>query len=275
MHLDSITAITRDYRHIYLQPHCDDAALSCGGTIALQQSTGLRALVITVFGGFPTNQAISPFAAAMLQTWGMSGDPRAAMQRRREEDAAALAILGADTLWLDFVDAIFRGTPAFYTSDQTLFGSVHAGDLGLDQQLADVLVQVHERAPLAAIYAPLAIGHHVDHQLCCSAADRLVQQRVNVKFYEDVPYVTRANTLLARQKELGIDMEPELVEISGQQRAKEEAIAAYTSQTPGLFGNEERMRQAVRDYSASMRRAHPGIMIERYWRWLPAAAPAV
>jgi LmbE family N-acetylglucosaminyl deacetylase len=265
--LASIDAIGPQYRNIYLQPHFDDAVLSCGGTIGLQKSVGIRPLVITVFGGVPRDNVLSPFATQVLQRMGLSLDPRTAVQQRREEDAAALESLGADILWLDFLDAIFRGTPPYYPSEESLVGSVHPGDLGIDEQLAQLLSTIHERAPLAALYAPLGVGHHVDHQLCCSAADRLAQQKANVKFYEDFPYVTRPGALAARQKELSISMEPELVEISGLIRAKEEAIALYGSQVPSLFQTEDRMRQAVREYSAALRRANPGIMIERYWRW--------
>ena len=267
MHLSSIDEITPKYRNIYLQPHFDDAALSCGGTLALQSGVGIRPLVITVFGGLPKDNTVSPFAAQTLRQMALSGDAISAVEQRREEDAAALEALGADTLWLDFPDAIFRGTPPYYPSEQTLFGSVHAGDLDLDQQLAEVLQSVHQRVPLANIYAPLGVGHHVDHQLCCSAADRLAQQKVLIRFYEDFPDVTQPGALAARQQELGMRMEPELVEVSGQIRAKEEAIALYRSQMPQLFQTEDNMRQAVRGYSSTLRRAYPGIQIERYWRW--------
>src|SRR5262249_55062527 len=124
-----------------------------------------------------------------------------------------------------------------------------------------------ERAPLAAIYAPLGVGNHVDHQLCCSAADRLAQRKVNIKFYEDVPYVTQPGALQVRQAALGTTMEPELVEISGTLSVKIEAIRQYASQVPSIFGSEERMRQTLRDYHGSLRRTYPGIMIERCWRW--------
>jgi LmbE family N-acetylglucosaminyl deacetylase len=267
MHLSSIDDIRPHYRNIYLQPHFDDAVLSCGGTIALQKGAGVQALVITVFGGIPRDNVVSPFAAQTLQRMGLSPEAPTAVRQRREEDAAALASIGADTLWLEYLDAIFRGTPPYYPSEDTLFGSVTAGDLGIDEQLAALLNQIHTRAPQAVLYAPLGVGHHVDHQLCCSAADRLAQQKVNVKFYEDFPYVTQPGALAARQKELGISMEPELVEVSGLIRAKEEAIAMYRSQVPQLFQTEDRMRQAVREYSSSLRRVYPGIMIERYWRW--------
>jgi LmbE family N-acetylglucosaminyl deacetylase len=268
MQLSSLDQITSQYRHVYIQPHYDDAALSSGGTIALQRATGQRIAVVTAFGGMPpAGTQLSPFAVQVQRNMGLGPDPTQAVERRRAEETAAAQTLGADTLWLDYLDAPYRGEPAYYSSEESLYGAVNSADLSLDEELAAVLLAIHERAPLAVIYAPLGIGHHVDHQLCCSAADRLAQRKANVKFYEDFPYVTQPGALEARQRELGISMEPELVEISGTMRTKEEAVAQYTSQVPQLFGTQDRMRQALRTYSASLRRAYPGIEVERYWRW--------
>ena len=216
----------------------------------------------------PQELQLSPFAAQVQQQMGLGGDGADVVRRRRAEDAAAAEILGASVLWLDYVEAIYRGSPAFYQDEESLFGPVNAGDLRLDEDLAGVFMQIHERASLAAIYAPLGIGHHVDHQLCCSAADRLAQRRLNVKFYEDFPYVARSATALqVRQQELSLQMEPELVEISGVSARKEEAISQYASQMTSLFGKAERVHQMLTEYSSSLRRTYPGIQIERYWRW--------
>jgi len=268
MRLTAIDQINQNYRHIYLQPHFDDAALSCGGAIALQSLTGQRALVITVFGGAPpADLATSVFAGQTQQMMNLGVSAAEAVQQRRAEDEAALTPLGADVLWLDYLDAIYRGSPAYYQGNEALFGVVNPGDVSLDEELSALFLNIHERAPLAAIYAPLGVGHHVDHQLCCSAADRLAQRKLNVKFYEDFPYVAQAGALETRQRELGMVMEPEMVEISVQLRQKEEAVAQYKSQVVQLFGSEDQMRQSLRSYSGTLRRAYPGILIERYWRW--------
>lgn len=269
MILATIDDINRDYRHIYLQPHFDDAVFSCGGTIALQVATGQRVLVVTVFGGAPPDgAALSPFALQLMQRDGLGADSAEAVKRRREEDAAAVQSLGADALWLDFPEAIFRGAPAYYTNNDALFGSVNPADLSLDTQIADVLMRIHQRAPLGVLYAPLGVGNHVDHQLVCSAADRLTQQRVSVKFYEDFPYVSVPGALAARQQQLGIPMEPELVEISHQPaQQKDEALLQYRSQVPTLFGSEDQMLEREKAYASSIRRTYPGIQIERYWVW--------
>lgn len=268
MELTSLDQITQQYRQVYLQPHFDDAVLSCGGSIRLQTATGNRVLVVTVFGGIPEAGArFSPFVMQTLQKMGLSTDPAEATQQRRAEDQAAVESLGADVLRLDYLDAIFRGTPAYYQGDDALFGSVNPADLSLDEDLANVFLAIHERAPLAALYAPLGVGHHVDHQLCCSAADRLAQRKLNVKFYEDFPYVTNSGALAARQRELNITMEAEMVEISGTIHQKEDAVALYRSQVPDLFGSEEKMIQALNSYSGAIRKTQPGIKVERYWRW--------
>jgi LmbE family N-acetylglucosaminyl deacetylase len=266
--LTSLDQITQQYRQVYFQPHFDDAVLSCGGSIALQTATGNRVLVVTVFGGVPAaGTRISQFAAQTLQTMGLSTDPAEAVRQRQAEDQAAVESLGADVYRLDYLDAIFRGDPAYYQGDDALFGNVNPADLSLDEELAGVFLAIHERAPLAALYAPLGVGHHVDHQLCCSAADRLAQRKVNVKFYEDIPYVMNPGALSARQKELNITMEAEMVEISGTARRKEDAIALYRSQVPCLIGSEEKMTSSLASYSGSIRKAQPGILIERFWRW--------
>lgn len=268
MRLESLDQINQHYRHIYLQPHFDDAALSCGGAIKQETATGQRVLVITVFGGIPPQDAgISEFALATHAKMSLPASAASAVGIRREEDEAAIGSLGADTMWLPYLDAIYRGSPALYQSNDAIFGTVAQGDTQLDEELGALFSNIAERAPLAAIYAPLGVGHHVDHQLLCSAADRLAQRKLNIKFYEDFPYVTRPGALEERQRELTIPMEYELAEISGQIRDKEEAIALYRSQVPQLFGTEEAMRQAVREYSGSLRRAYPGILIERCWRW--------
>ncbi len=262
MKLDSIEQIDRRHRQIYLSPHYDDAVLSCGGTIALQHTTGSQALVITVFGG-GGDAALSPFAGQLHREMGFGATAQEAVSRRQEEDAAACDLLGADYLWLNFPDALYRG----YDSREALFGTVHPGDVSIEEQLAAILLEIRSRAPLAVLYAPMGVGHHVDHQLVCSAADRLTQQKANIKFFEDFPYVASPGALQDRQNELGLKMEQEIVEVSVQLPVRIEAISLYRSQVPQLFGTEEQMRQRVESYAGSIRTHYPGIKIERFWRW--------
>ena len=262
MQLQSLQQIDRHHRQIYLSPHFDDAVLSCGGSMGLQRMAGHQALVVTIFGGTGT-APLTPFAQQLQREMSFGPTAEDAVARRREEDAAACEHLGADALWLDLPDALYRG----YSSRDALFGGVDRTDVAIEEQVTKILQEIRTRSPLAVIYSPLGIGHHVDHQLVCSAADHLVQQKTNIKFYEDFPYVTSQGALRDRQQELGLKMEPEMNEVSSHIPAKVEAIAMYRSQVPQLFGTEEKMRQAVEAYTGSIRTFYPGIKIERFWRW--------
>src|SRR5215471_4676130 len=123
MQLKSFDEITKDHRHIFLAPHLDDVVFSCGGALGVQVSTGLHPLVITVFAGVPSPSIeLSPFAAKIHRDMGFRQNAQIAVTTRRNEDARALDYLKADYLWLDYLDAIYRGTPLYYTDESQLIG---------------------------------------------------------------------------------------------------------------------------------------------------------
>lgn len=268
MQLTSIDDITTSHRHIFLSPHLDDVVYSCGGTLGVQVSSGLRPLVITVFAGIPpTNTKLSPFALQLHRRWGadMTKEPGQIVEVRRQEDASALDYLQADYLWLDFLDAIYRGNPAQYTSEEQIIGgAIHPADQTIDRQLAELLLGLQSRLPDAVWYAPLGIGRHVDHQLVCSAADRLVQRGAKVYFYEDFPYATRDSAVQARIKELGSNFEPNFVEMSEYLPVRQEATAAYASQITANFSDKDAMFRLIDRYSHNIRPVET-VRLERYW----------
>jgi LmbE family N-acetylglucosaminyl deacetylase len=224
--------------------------------------------VITTFAGIPpANINLSPFALQLYRRWGadLTKGPGHIVELRRQEDAAALDYLQADYLWLDFLDAIYRGNPAQYTSEeQVIGGPVHPADQSIDRQLAELLLDLQSRLPDAVWYAPLGIGRHVDHQLVCSAADRLAQRGAKVYFYEDFPYVTRDNALQTRKKELGSNFEPNFVEMSEYLPVRQEAAAAYASQITNNFSDKDAMFRLIDRYSHNIRPVET-VRLERYW----------
>ncbi|HEU5380387.1 MAG TPA: PIG-L family deacetylase [Ktedonobacteraceae bacterium] len=266
MQLKSVDDITTGHRHIFLSPHFDDVAYSCGGTLGVQVSVGLRPLVITVFGGIPQETTLSPFAMQTHRSMGFSQDIAAANATRRQEDATAMELLGVDYLWLDYPDAIYRGTPAYYTSESQLIGGeVHPGDHWIDEELATMLVTLRKRLPDAVWYAPLGVGRHVDHQIVCSAADRLTSLGAKVNLYEDFPYVARrSGSLYERLEEFGNTLEPGLVEMSEMLHLRQEASAKYTSQTTMNFGDETKLFKDMERYSHGIRPVET-VHLERYW----------
>ena len=95
------------YDHVYLSPHYDDAALSCGGAIHQQRRAGQAVLVVTICSAPPApGEVFSPFAR---EIHGAMGNPDNLVAMRRDEDRAAIDRLGAEVVWLDFQDAVYRG----------------------------------------------------------------------------------------------------------------------------------------------------------------------
>lgn len=269
MQLTSIDQITKHYRHIFLAPHLDDAVYACGGTMGMQVSSGIRPLVITVFAGPPKpKQKLSHLALEVMRDWDISDVDGAInfINQRRQEDKAALDYLQADSLWLDYPEAIYRGEPGYYTSkEQLIGGEVHSSDGSLDSELGKILTDLQDRLPDTVWYAPLGIGRHIDHQIVCSAVDRLVQRGAKVYFYEEMPYVQRDKGALdARLQELGGAFEYNLVETSELIPMKLEAADMYTSQIVPNFGSREAMHKAIDGYAQSIRPVET-IRLERYW----------
>ena len=249
------------YAHVYLSPHLDDAALSCGGCIWTQTKAGERVLVVTVFAGVPNlGELLSPFARALHARW---GHPPDAAARRREEDLTALALLGAEPVHWPYTDCIYRQTPDGrfpYASEEALWGKVHPAEESLATELTTRLASL----PLAqggTIYAPLGVGHHVDHQIVRRIAESRGQA---VVYYEDFPYAEdpqAVRALLAKG-----ESEAELALLSGEAvEAKIAAIACYRSQLSTFWASVEDMAAMVRAYAETVGDGRPA---ERYWRTL-------
>lgn len=247
--------------HVYLSPHLDDAALSCGGAIWKQTQAGQRVLVINVFAGIPDYNRLSEFAQEKHTAW---GSPEDAVATRRAEDQAAMTRLGADVVYWDYLDAIYRidGTRVLYPDRRGIFGDVDPADTPLLEQLVTDVDAVLGKAGDATCYAPLAIGHHVDHQIVRDVGLTLVERGRRVRWYEDFPYVwwesvetrdRQSSTGHGPVMSINLDVlspaewRPDIHIIDVE--AKIAAIACYASQIPDLFGSEEAMAEAVRAHA--------------------------
>jgi LmbE family N-acetylglucosaminyl deacetylase len=239
------------HRHIFVEPHFDDVALSCGGTVRGLADAGAPVLVVTLFAGSPGREAeVTDFAAGQHERWGGADDP---IEARRAEQRAALELLGAAWLPLDWLDAIYRGDQ--YLSDGDLFGPVKSGDAGLAAEIGTRLGALRGQNPGASWCAPLGVGNHVDHQLALAAC----RDFPGLRLYEDFPYAARPGAVARRAAEIGA-RPAERVDVSGQLGAKIEAIGCYPSQIPTLFGDAESMARAVRDFARE-----DEMDVERYW----------
>jgi LmbE family N-acetylglucosaminyl deacetylase len=257
--------------HLFLSPHEDDAALSCGGQIAQLTRGGERVVIFTVMGGEPpADFQQTTFTEEIHQKWGLGSNPVAA---RRLEDEAAARTLGAEIKFGPFADAIYRldtqTSKAMYIDDATLFGDVNANDPVLDARRAAVVqavVKIFDLKESDVIHAPLGVGHHVDHQLVRDMAKALVRWRPNnpVYFYEDYPY-TRQGESAIQAALAALEMEVNRVKVPLDAQAIDAKIAAikcYKSQLSGLkWETPVAMATEVRTYIAQ-------VGGEREWRLL-------
>jgi LmbE family N-acetylglucosaminyl deacetylase len=240
------------YRHIFVEPHFDDVALSCGGTVRGLADARARVLVVTVFGGNPgTGAEVTEFAAGQHERWGVVDDPIAA---RIAEQRAALELLGAAWERLSWLDAIYRGDQ--YLSDDDLFGPVKPSDAPLLAEIREALSSLRERNPGASWYAPLGVGNHVDHQIALAAC----RDFPGLRLYEDFPYAHRyPGSVAARAAEIGA-VPADRVDVAAYLGIKIAAIGCYVSQIPTLFGDADAMARAARDFARE-----DEVDVERYW----------
>jgi LmbE family N-acetylglucosaminyl deacetylase len=265
--LTPLELVTRPEQQIFLSPHYDDIALSCGGTARLAARAGNRPLIALIFGSEPDlSQPLSDFAESMHRDWGL--DTHAVVAGRRAEEAAASAILGADDRFLPFHDAIYRGMN--YTSNEQLFSVPNEREANLPARIVDELGLGGLASTRARIYAPLAIGNHVDHQLAFEAGRELANAGWDVWFYEDLPYALNPDRLRSRLDALEGRIEiAARVDVSNVWDDKISAIMAYPSQLPTIFSyvalghSREAINAAMAAYAGSLGSEE---LVERFWR---------
>lgn len=93
--------------HVFVSPHPDDAALSCGGLIASLRDRGEEVTIVSVFSGAGDLGSLTPFQRLVL---GFGSQDKARVGDTdllpEADDSGAVAIAAADAM---AVDAVFRG----------------------------------------------------------------------------------------------------------------------------------------------------------------------
>lgn len=249
--------------HLFLAPHFDDVALSCGGEVARLVAAGEHVAIATVFAGAPSAaMPLTPYAQWHLAEWGVASLAEALAVRRSEDEAAA-AVLGTAAHLLPFVDGVFREDR--YHSWDELRSHLVPADAALPVAIADALAERHLIGPETIVAGPLAIGRHVDHQAVFAAMQALAARGVRVRGYEDYPYAADEEEYAARMAAPYFTGAAwERVDITPWLATKVRAIGCYTSQLALLFPDIP-MLEAVRAYG---NRVAGGMGVaERLW-WL-------
>lgn len=202
-------------RIVVVSPHFDDAVQGAG--LLLARHPG--ATVVTVFAGAPDSYP-SPVSEWDALGGFVEGDDVVAL--RREEDAAALKVLGASPHWLDF-------------ADHQYVDPANRADAGA---VADVLRNALVELQPTAVFVPFGLGNP-DHDVTHHAARLLFDEFDAIAWYcyEDAGYKHIPGLLAWRITGLfmtGWWPTPSLVAIADDLPRKNEALAAYGSQLPPL-----------------------------------------
>lgn len=221
---------------LVLSPHLDDAVISCGAGIKHLVDRGTDVTVVNVCTADEEEGAkMSPLARRTLRGWGLPWTKAFAL--RQDEDAQAMALVGATPVYLGLKDAVFRRTgEGGFAYSKTVCQTPEPSDanefVGL---LYERLMPLLNESPDAVILCPAGVGGHVDHLLVRNFVESACDTS-RIVFYEEYPYSKRSG--LGRSQDFMTDMGccpfvlyPSATEL----RARIESALCYRSQLRGLF----------------------------------------
>ena len=232
-------------RIVIVSPHLDDAVLGCSTLMAAHPGV----TVVTVFAGRPADYP-SP-----MQHWDtlcgfVEGDE--VHVARRAEDAAALAVLDATPVWLDFVEHSY----------------LERRDWVRPAAVVDALdAAVRAPAP-TAVFVPFGLAnpdHDCTHDAAMLVRERLLDDDPRLAWfcYEDMGYKHIPGLLAWRVAQLfrrGVWPSPAAVPVDTDRSRKDAAVACYPSQLLALEA----------EWALSAKLAAPAP--EQFWRLAPPPA---
>ncbi|MBV7245847.1 PIG-L deacetylase family protein [Streptomyces sp. MW-W600-10] len=153
-----------------VSPHLDDAALSCGATLARWAAEGRDVLVYSAFAGLP-EPPFPPAAQRFHELWQLHDDP---VQARRAEDEEAMRDLGVTESHGPFLDEIYRDA---------------ADEADVERELELVIGRLIEVHRPKTVLTCSALGLHKDHVMARDATVRAaVSSGTPLMLWEDLPY---------------------------------------------------------------------------------------
>ena len=227
-------------RIVVLSPHFDDAAQGAG--LMLLRHQDAAPAVITVMAG-PPDAYPDPVSEWDALGGFEVGDDVVAL--RRQEELAAMAVLGAEPVWLDFVDH------QYLAPEQRAQAPA----------VADVLEPALMARRPTAVFAPLGLANP-DHVVTHEAAMLVRERHPELAWfcYEDHGYKHLPGLLAHRVGGLlksGRWPTPAMVPVSTDVDTKRRAMWCYKSQIPPL----------ERDHALTERMA--ANVPEQFWRLAP------
>jgi LmbE family N-acetylglucosaminyl deacetylase len=201
-------------RIVVVSPHFDDAALGASHLL-LRHATSSETTVITVLGGWPPAYPDEPTHWDALGGF-KAGDDVVAV--RREEDRAAMRVLGATPVWLEFADHQYLARDQRPTA----------------KEVAPVLEEAILATQPTAVFVPMGIANP-DHVMTHDASMLVRDNHPDLSWfcYEDHGYKHLPGLLAWRVAKLfrsGRWPTPAIVPMDTDPEPKRKAIWCYTSQ---------------------------------------------
>lgn len=259
-----MTQETQRELHVIISPHFDDGVFSCGGLAHQLRARGADVIIMTMMGGLYRGELPdSPILADLHQRWEAGADPLRARQLEDEQAATALSV---DYMHVPLPDCVYRVVDglALYPSEESLFGAVHPADYA-PRLLNGIQIPGLETA--AAVYLPLGVGHHVDHQIVRDWGMRQALDMPDMsalRFYVEFPYSKEDRSTEMALAAMDWRLQPADCRLSeADMRAKIRAIACYASQISTFWHSEEAMAADVRRAFSDSAGNH---YRERFWK---------
>ncbi len=245
--------------HLFLSPHSDDVALSCGGQIATLTRSGEHVIIFTVMAGDPPiGFEPTEFTRELHERWNLPDDE--VITARRAEDTQAGKMLGADVKFGPYADAVYRVHPEdnspLYPDENAIFGEVQPDDPVREAKRAAVIQAIMNLFELGnddVVHAPLGLGNHVDHQLVRDMGKAIALWRPNISlyFYDDYPYSLKGQHVIkAAANALEVDVARTLRPVdSAAIDAKIAAVGCYNSQLSTFWDTPNKMAREIRAFT--------------------------
>ncbi|MFI1224658.1 MULTISPECIES: PIG-L deacetylase family protein [unclassified Streptomyces] len=238
------------HKILVVSPHLDDAVLSMGARIHDLASQGAEVVVHTMFAGIPP-LPYAPVAEYFHYTWKLDTEP---IQHRREEDRAAVTLLGAEVSHGSFLDAIYRRLPGgewLIDIDGPMVQGSEQAEPELCLGMAELVTELVELHQPDTVFTCAAVGNHIDHRRTRDAVVTAVAGKVPVLCWEDLPYGLQGSDAPALPK--GAIRLPARAESADDAswKAKYEAIECYRSQHAMLWPQDTDFRAMLDAHASS------------------------
>ncbi|MBN8229965.1 PIG-L family deacetylase [Corallococcus macrosporus] len=237
---------------LFVSPHLDDVAFSCGGTLAALKAQGWTVALVTVF----TRSVPEPKGFALqCQTSKGLGPEVDYMALRRKEDRAFAACMGVDHVtWGDLEEAPHRG----YGCPEALFQPPRADDVIQARVTACLKPLVWELKP-DRVFVPQALGSHVDHVQVVRAVKGLGLRASQLFYYRDTPYAVREPGATP-DAAVPPSLRPVAVDITEHLTKKVEGCVRYGTQLGFQFGGVDNLARTLTAFhrQEAQARGQPG-----------------